>query len=108
MSKVSGQQYQGLVDCFKNILIDEGPFRFYRGIIAPIMVEAPKRATKFAANEELGQIYKELFGIHKHTLKTATITGISAGIIEAFVVVPFELVKIRMQDKSKVSIIYIR
>jgi solute carrier family 25 2-oxodicarboxylate transporter 21 len=30
--------------------------------------------------------------------------GILAGITEAFVVVPFELVKIRLQDKANVSL----
>lgn len=33
--------------------------RLYRGISAPIMMEAPKRATKFAANDEWGKFYRK-------------------------------------------------
>jgi solute carrier family 25 (mitochondrial 2-oxodicarboxylate transporter), member 21 len=67
------------------------------------MVEAPKRATKFAANEQYTAIYKKMFGVEKMTQSLAILTGVSAGITEAFLIVPFELVKIRMQDKANVS-----
>lgn len=75
----------------------------YRGILPPIMVEAPKRATKFAANEQYTTLYKKLFGFEKVTQSLSVLTGVSAGITEAFLIVPFELVKVRMQDKSNVS-----
>ncbi len=39
-------------------------------------------------------------GEQKMTQPLSILTGISAGITEAFIVVSFELVKIRMQDKS--------
>jgi solute carrier family 25 2-oxodicarboxylate transporter 21 len=77
----------------------------YRGILPPIMVEAPKRATKFAANEQYTAMYKKMFGVEKMTQPLAILTGVSAGITEAFLIVPFELVKIRMQDKANVSCI---
>jgi solute carrier family 25 (mitochondrial 2-oxodicarboxylate transporter), member 21 len=72
----------------------------YRGIAAPILVEAPKRATKFAANEQYSKLYMSLTGEKRMTQKLSIATGVSAGITEAFVVVSFELVKIRMQDKA--------
>src|SRR3954465_10942140 len=68
--------------------------RLYRGISAPILMEAPKRATKFAANDSWGSFYRGLFGVEKQTQGLATLTGATAGATEAFVVVPFELVKI--------------
>lgn len=74
--------------------------RLYRGISAPILMEAPKRATKFAANDEWGKIYRNLFGLDKMTQPLSVLTGASAGATESFVVVPFELVKIRLQDKA--------
>lgn len=74
--------------------------RLYRGISAPILMEAPKRATKFAANDSWGAFYGKLFGVQKQTQALATLTGATAGATEAFVVVPFELVKIRLQDKA--------
>jgi len=56
-------------------------------------MEAPKRATKFAANDEWGKFYKKAFGAEKMTQPLSILTGASAGATESFVVVPFELVK---------------
>ena len=61
------------------------------------MMEAPKRATKFAANDEWGKVYRNLFGQPKMNQSLSILTGATAGATEAFVVVPFELVKIRLQ-----------
>jgi len=79
-------------------LSQEGVARMYRGILPPILVEAPKRAVKFSANE----FYKEKIFAKQGKLSQggAIGAGISAGCTEAFVVVPFELVKIRLQDKA--------
>jgi solute carrier family 25 (mitochondrial 2-oxodicarboxylate transporter), member 21 len=41
-----------------------------------------------------------LFGTTEKTQRLAVLTGASAGATEAFVVVPFELVKIRVQDHN--------
>lgn len=35
--------YSGMVDCFRKIIKTEGFSRLYRGISAPILMEAPKR-----------------------------------------------------------------
>jgi solute carrier family 25 (mitochondrial 2-oxodicarboxylate transporter), member 21 len=64
-------------------------------------MEAPKRATKFAANDEWGKIYRRAFGASQMTQSLSVLTGASAGATEALVVVPFELVKIRLQDKAQ-------
>ncbi|KAJ5286026.1 hypothetical protein N7524_001332 [Penicillium chrysogenum] len=93
--------YNGMFDCFRKIVKNEGASRLYRGISAPILMEAPKRATKFAANDSWGAFYRNLFGVEKQTQSLATLTGATAGATEAFVVVPFELVKIRLQDKAQ-------
>ncbi|KAK4217212.1 mitochondrial carrier domain-containing protein [Rhypophila decipiens] len=92
--------YTGMVDCFRKIVKNEGFSRLYRGITAPILMEAPKRATKFAANDKWGKFYRDLFGQVQMTQSLSVLTGASAGATESFVVVPFELVKIRLQDKA--------
>lgn len=66
-------------------------------------MEAPKRATKFAANDEWGKFYRKAFGADKMTQPLSVLTGATAGATESFVVVPFELVKIRLQDKANAS-----
>ncbi|ODQ80712.1 hypothetical protein BABINDRAFT_171045 [Babjeviella inositovora NRRL Y-12698] len=93
-------EYTGLVDCFQKIIRQEGPSRLYRGISAPILMEAPKRATKFAANDEWGKFYRKQFGVTQMNQSLAVLTGATAGATESFIVVPFELVKIRLQDKA--------
>ncbi|KAF8534755.1 mitochondrial carrier domain-containing protein [Trichophaea hybrida] len=97
---VGNDRYNGMVDCFKKIIKHEGFSRLYRGISAPILMEAPKRATKFAANDEWGKIYRKAFGVTEQTQALSVLTGATAGATESFVVVPFELVKIRLQDKA--------
>ncbi|PBP21855.1 hypothetical protein BUE80_DR007369 [Diplocarpon rosae] len=74
--------------------------RLYRGIEAPILMEAPKRATKFAANDAWGKFYRDTFGVAKMNQSLSVLTGATAGATEALVVVPFELVKIRLQDRT--------
>jgi solute carrier family 25 2-oxodicarboxylate transporter 21 len=64
------------------------------------MLEAPKRAVKFAANDFWGKTYRSTFGAEKMTQGLSVLTGCSAGATESIVVVPFELVKIRLQDKN--------
>jgi len=92
--------YNGMVDCFRKIIKNEGFSRLYRGIEAPILMEAPKRATKFAANDSWGQFYRRIFGMDKMNQSLSILTGATAGATESLVVVPFELVKIRLQDKA--------
>lgn len=100
VTSAAEERYNGMFDCFRKIVKNEGFSRLYRGISAPILMEAPKRATKFAANDSWGSFYRGLFGAQKQTQSLAVLTGATAGATEAFVVVPFELVKIRLQDRA--------
>jgi solute carrier family 25 (mitochondrial 2-oxodicarboxylate transporter), member 21 len=61
------------------------------------------RATKFAANDKWGEFYRNAFGIPKMNQTLSILTGATAGATEALVVVPFELVKIRLQDKAQAA-----
>lgn len=92
--------YTSMLDAFRKIVKNEGFSRLYRGITAPILLEAPKRAVKFSANDSWGKFYCQQFGVEKLTQPLAVLTGATAGATESFVVVPFELVKIRLQDKK--------
>ncbi|KAF9566053.1 mitochondrial carrier [Agrocybe pediades] len=96
----TGKSSLGLVGTFKNIIKEEGAGRLYRGLAPPLMLEAPKRAVKFAANDFWGKTYMNLTGESKMTQNLSVLTGCSAGATESFVVVPFELVKIKLQDKK--------
>lgn len=92
--------YTSMLDAFRKIIKNEGFSRLYRGITAPILMEAPKRAVKFSANDSWGKFYRKQFGVQQLSQPLAILTGATAGATESFVVVPFELVKIRLQDKT--------
>ncbi|KAH8919230.1 putative ODC2-mitochondrial 2-oxodicarboxylate carrier [Atractiella rhizophila] len=110
-TKGVGEQYNGMVDAFRKIIKAEGFGRLYRGLAAPLMLEAPKRAVKFSANDFWGKTYMGFaYGSavppsdRKMTQGLSVLTGCSAGATESFVVVPFELVKIRLQDKASAGL----
>ena len=88
-----------IIQTLKDIVQKEGFSKLYKGIAAPILVEAPKRAIKFSANDQYKSLYQDSF-TNKQLLSIAT--GVSAGCTEAFIVVPFELVKIRLQDRNSI------
>ncbi len=90
----------GTIAAFKDIVKQEGVSRLYRGIVPPIFMETPKRATKFAANDMWGQLYRKLFRVEKNNQSLSILSGASAGATESLVIVPFELIKIRLQDKK--------
>lgn len=96
--QVGNSEYSSILDCFQKMIKNEGFGSLYRGITAPIFVEAPKRAIKFGANEKYGILYKKQFGMQDGKL-LAMATGISAGCTEAIIVSTPDLVKIRLQDK---------
>ncbi|KAJ7145631.1 mitochondrial carrier [Mycena epipterygia] len=100
MQLETGKSQHGLVGSFKTIVREEGFGRLYRGLVPPLLLEAPKRAVKFAANDFWGKTYLGFTGETKMTQQLSILTGCSAGATESFVVVPFELVKIKMQDKT--------
>jgi len=100
MQLETGKSSVGLVGSFKKIIAEEGAGRLYRGLVPPLLLEAPKRAVKFAANDFWGNTYLGLTGETKMTQQLSILTGCSAGATESFVVVPFELVKIKLQDKA--------
>jgi solute carrier family 25 (mitochondrial 2-oxodicarboxylate transporter), member 21 len=80
------------------LIASEGPVGMYRGVLPPALMETPKRAIKFAANEAAAGHLRRGSATGELSQARAAAAGISAGIAEAFFVVPFELVKIRLQD----------
>lgn len=104
VGKGGADAYTSIWDCLTKIVKNEGFRRLYRGVVPPVLVEAPKRATKFAAFEKYRELYQKIFNVEKLDQKLTVLTGVSAGVTEAFVVVPFDLVKIRMQDRNSATL----
>jgi len=91
----SNVYYNGVFDCAKKMIRNEGMFALYKGIIPPILVETPKRAVKFLTFEQLKPLF--LFGSDKPTPLTFSLAGLGAGVLEAVLVNPFEMVKVTLQ-----------
>jgi len=92
----------GVIATFREMIRTEGFLNLYRGIASPIMAEAPKRAIKFSSNEQ----YKKLLANAKGQVSNTgfVIAGAMAGITEAIINCPFELVKVRMQAKENLNL----
>lgn len=93
-------RYNSMLDCVRKMYRTEGPLSFYKGILPPILAETPKRATKFFTFEQYKRVF--LFGAPSPTFVTFTLAGFCAGITEAVIINPFEVVKVQLQaDRGK-------
>ncbi|CAG9859846.1 unnamed protein product [Phyllotreta striolata] len=102
MNKNDPKYYKGIFDCFGKMYKQEGMFSFWKGIIPPIIAETPKRAVKFFTFEQYKQFV--MFGSPTPTPLTFSLAGFGAGVTEAILVNPFEVVKVTLQaNKSKSS-----
>ncbi|KAF9091894.1 hypothetical protein BGX27_001937, partial [Mortierella sp. AM989] len=101
---IDAAPYTSIFSCLRNIVQQEGLFNLYRGALPPILAEAPRRAIKFGANEQWGLALKKLLSIDQFTATQAGFVGSMAGATEAFLVTPFDLVKVRLQDRNSLSI----
>ncbi|XP_056282815.1 mitochondrial 2-oxodicarboxylate carrier isoform X2 [Pseudoliparis swirei] len=86
--------YKSLSDCFRTVIRNEGIVGFYKGILPPIVAETPKRAVKFFTFEQ----YKKVLNLTPLSPGLAlSVAGLGAGLTEAVVVNPFEVVKVSLQ-----------
>eukprot|EP01098_Paradermamoeba_levis_P009907 TRINITY_DN4148_c0_g1_i4.p1 TRINITY_DN4148_c0_g1~~TRINITY_DN4148_c0_g1_i4.p1 ORF type:complete len:255 (-),score=45.94 TRINITY_DN4148_c0_g1_i4:148-912(-) len=102
-----GENKASIFSTMAEIVKNEGFSRLYRGIVPPILMEAPKRAVKFAANDFYSGIFSAKdakTGKLVQSQASAVAAGVSAGCTEAVVIVPFELIKIRLQAKENAGL----
>ncbi|XP_067635796.1 mitochondrial 2-oxodicarboxylate carrier [Eurosta solidaginis] len=94
--------YTGVFDCFGKMYRQEGLFSFWKGILPPVIAETPKRAIKFVCFEQTKPLF--LFGAPAPTPLTFSLAGLTAGLVEAIAVNPFEVVKVAQQaDRTKMK-----
>lgn len=92
-----------MTQTFTRIVQQEGVSKLYKGIISPILLETPKRAIKFASNDFFQQFYKKNFNVNNVNQSISILAGASAGAMESFLVTPFDLVKIRLQNSKELQ-----
>ncbi|XP_026330757.1 mitochondrial 2-oxodicarboxylate carrier isoform X2 [Hyposmocoma kahamanoa] len=93
--------YTGIADCFKKMYKYEGLTSFWKGILPPILAETPKRAVKFLTFEQYKRFF--MFGSSTPTPLTFALAGLGAGITEAILVNPFEVVKVTLQSNKQLA-----
>ncbi|KAF9919540.1 hypothetical protein FBU30_010904 [Linnemannia zychae] len=96
--------YSSIVNTLHRVVRREGVLQLYRGVLPPLIAEAPKRAIKFGAYEQWGFILKKIFSLDRLTALQAGFVGSMAGATEAIFVTPFELVKVRLQDRASLKL----
>ena len=72
----------------------------YKGISSPLAMEGFKRSVKFGATTEFKKFYNRVNPsfFKENSVAVNVASGITSGIIEGFIITPFELVKVRLQD----------
>ncbi|XP_063216788.1 mitochondrial 2-oxodicarboxylate carrier [Bacillus rossius redtenbacheri] len=88
--------YAGVADCMRKMYRAEGFLSFWKGVLPPVLVETPKRAVKFFTFEQYKRFF--LFGASSPTPLTFSLAGLGAGVTEAILVNPFEVVKVTLQS----------
>uniref|UniRef100_A0AAR5P8V7 Mitochondrial 2-oxodicarboxylate carrier n=1 Tax=Dendroctonus ponderosae TaxID=77166 RepID=A0AAR5P8V7_DENPD len=101
VSRDDPKYYSGVFDCLTKMYRHEGITSYWKGIIPPILAETPKRAVKFFTFEQYKQFF--LFGSPTPTPLTFSLAGLGAGITEAILVNPFEVVKVTLQANRAVG-----
>lgn len=91
-------QFLGIRHCIQGTLRNEGPTGFYKGLLPPLIVETPKRAIKFTAFDYYWQTLQMTDNLMPAWTRYS-LSGLLTGITEAFLVCPFEVVKIRLQSE---------
>lgn len=87
-----------ILSCAREVIGEGGVLRLYRGLLPELCGMFPTRSTMYASNEVAK---RTLMG--KNGTETAAVAGASgvfAGIAEAVVVTPFQVVKVRLQAKE--------
>jgi len=102
-SDKTSMKYTTIADCFRKTIQNEGFLAVYKGILPPIIVETPKRATKFFTFEQYKTLFS--FGSSQPSAYSLMIAGLFSGLTEAFVVNPFEVVKVRLQTDTQKFIV---
>ena len=74
----------------------EGIRSFWKGILPPVLVETPKRGWKFFTFEQFQKVF--LFGREAPSPLTFSLAGLAAGVTEAVLVNPAEVVKVSLQS----------
>lgn len=95
--QTSSSKTAGLVRTVRHIVQHEGAAGLYKGLLSPVLSNAPINAVVFGVQGSVARSLKDAYGHEKlpHTLNF--ITGASAGLVQTVFATPSEHVKIQLQ-----------
>nr|XP_020857256.1 LOW QUALITY PROTEIN: mitochondrial glutamate carrier 2 [Phascolarctos cinereus] len=91
--------YKGLIDCLVKTARTDGFFGMYRGAAVNLTLVTPEKAIKLAANDFFREQLLE--DGSKQNLIREMLAGCGAGVCQAVVTSPMEMLKIQLQDAGR-------
>ncbi|XP_074122920.1 mitochondrial glutamate carrier 2 isoform X1 [Sminthopsis crassicaudata] len=91
--------YKGMIDCLVKTVRTDGFFGMYRGAAVNLTLVTPEKAIKLAANDFFREQLLE--DGSKHNLIREMLAGCGAGVCQAVVTSPMEMLKIQLQDAGR-------
>ncbi|XP_036615882.1 mitochondrial glutamate carrier 2 [Trichosurus vulpecula] len=91
--------YKGMIDCLVKTTRADGFFGMYRGAAVNLTLVTPEKAIKLAANDFFREQLLE--DGSKHKLIREMLAGCGAGVCQAVVTSPMEMLKIQLQDAGR-------
>lgn len=91
-------KYGGAIDCARSIIRLEGFRAFYKGMVAPLISNAPINAIVFGAERTITRQlrkHRDTFGFDP--VIQHMVAGAAAGLMQTFISAPAELIKVRLQ-----------
>ncbi|KAJ1723648.1 mitochondrial aspartate-glutamate transporter agc1 [Coemansia erecta] len=91
--------YRGGVDCFQQIVRNEGVRGLYRGLVPNLAGVTPEKAIKLAVNDIMRGVLADRAGtsIDRLPVMYGALAGATAGLCQVIATNPMEIVKIQMQ-----------
>jgi len=96
------EAYKSMTDCIRNLIKNEGPLAFYKGVLPPLLAVGACTSIQFGVLESTKRFLLSLQSNKKNGLdmKFVFVSGAVAGLANAIVSVPAEHLRIRMQIQN--------
>lgn len=106
--RTAAVHYRGPLDCARSIMRLEGFRAFYKGMVAPVVSNAPINAIVFGAERTImRQLHKYNHRLGLDPMMQHMVAGSAAGFMQSFIASPAELIKVRLQvERGAVDPLY--
>ncbi|XP_074051045.1 mitochondrial glutamate carrier 2 isoform X4 [Macrotis lagotis] len=93
--------YAGMIDCLVKTVRTDGFWGMYRGAAVNLTLVTPEKAIKLAANDFFRE---KLLEDGSKSLRREMLAGCGAGMCQAVVTSPMEMLKIQLQDAGRLGV----